>query len=199
MNFPDFNAYCEAACIKLWGEPDKRSKTELRWNGADDYSGRTFDLKKRCWYDHGAKRGGSTLELVAYAKGEQPNGKLRRTAFFAAWRDAHARGWVPDPPPPEKKSDGLRKGLRVRRFYSYHDEQRVLLYQVIRYDTEVRDDRFGQRRPDGKGGWIGKLGRVRRVLYRLPELIEGVKAGVCRQSISDSWLGNLRECLAHLV
>ena len=23
--------------------------------------------------------------------------------------------------------------------------------------------------------------------------------GVCRQSISDSWLGNLRECLAHLV
>jgi hypothetical protein len=22
---------------------------------------------------------------------------------------------------------------------------------------------------------------------------------VCRQSISDSWLGNLRECLAHLV
>ena len=26
-----------------------------------------------------------------------------------------------------------------------------------------------------------------------------VAAGVCRQSISDSWLGNLRECLAHLV
>jgi hypothetical protein len=24
-------------------------------------------------------------------------------------------------------------------------------------------------------------------------------AAVCRQSISDSWLGNLRECLAHLV
>jgi hypothetical protein len=27
---------------------------------------------------------------------------------------------------------------------------------------------------------------------------EGSQA-VCRQSISDSWLGNLRECLAHLV
>src|SRR5262249_41585240 len=24
-------------------------------------------------------------------------------------------------------------------------------------------------------------------------------AGVCRQTISDSWIGNLRECLAHLV
>ena len=28
---------------------------------------------------------------------------------------------------------------------------------------------------------------------------EAALAGVCRQSISDSWLGNLRECLAHLV
>jgi len=27
----------------------------------------------------------------------------------------------------------------------------------------------------------------------------GIIASVCRQSISDSWLGNLRECLAHLV
>jgi hypothetical protein len=26
-----------------------------------------------------------------------------------------------------------------------------------------------------------------------------VRGSVCRQSISDSWLGNLRECLAHLV
>ena len=24
-------------------------------------------------------------------------------------------------------------------------------------------------------------------------------AAVCRQNISDGWLGNLRECLAHLV
>src|SRR5262245_23568925 len=29
--------------------------------------------------------------------------------------------------------------------------------------------------------------------------INVVDAIVCRQSISDSWLGNLRECLAHLV
>ena len=30
------------------------------------------------------------------------------------------------------------------------------------------------------------------------ELPQG-SPSVCRQSISDSWLGNLRECLAHLV
>ncbi len=30
---------------------------------------------------------------------------------------------------------------------------------------------FRQRRPDGSGGWISNLGDVRRVLYRLPELL----------------------------
>ena len=42
----------------------------------------------------------------------------------------------------------------------------------------------------------GRDGGVRQ------ELAAGVvlrSGGVCRQSISDSWLGNLRECLAHLV
>ena len=40
MNLPNFNSCCEAACIKLWGEPDKRSNKELRWNGADASTGR---------------------------------------------------------------------------------------------------------------------------------------------------------------
>jgi hypothetical protein len=34
--------------------------------------------------------------------------------------------------------------------------------------------------------------------YYRTELVTDTFA-VCRQSISDSWLGNLRECLAHLV
>jgi hypothetical protein len=173
---PDFNSCCEAACIKLWGEPNHRSKSDLRWNGADGYSVRTYSVPKKVWYDHGAKRGGSTLELAAFAMGWPEDKPLRGADFYTAWRSAYERGFYPEPPP-EKKSDGLRKELRVRTFYSYHDEQRVLLYQVIRYDTEVSDDRFGQRRPDGESGWIGKLGSVRRVLYRLPELIAGVKAG----------------------
>lgn len=52
--------------------------------------------------------------------------------------------------------------------YDYVDESGSLLYQVCRY--EPKD--FKQRRPDGKGGWIWKLEDVRRVLYRLPEVIE---------------------------
>src|SRR5262249_17499292 len=44
------------------------------------------------------------------------------------------------------------------------------LFEVCR----KRNKEFFQRRPDGNGRWSFKLGDVRRVLYRLPELIESV-------------------------
>ena len=51
--------------------------------------------------------------------------------------------------------------------YDYRDETGELLYQAVRYSPKD----FKQRRPDGKGGWIWNLKGVRRVLYRLRELI----------------------------
>ncbi len=36
---------------------------------------------------------------------------------------------------------------------------------------------FRQRRPDGRGDWTWKLGNTRRVLFRLPKVIEAVAAG----------------------
>jgi hypothetical protein len=33
-DLPNFRDFCEAACVKLWGEPDSRNVRELRWNGA---------------------------------------------------------------------------------------------------------------------------------------------------------------------
>jgi hypothetical protein len=57
--------------------------------------------------------------------------------------------------------------------YDYVDEQGALLFQVERMNPKS----FRQRKPDGKGGWEYKLGDVRRVLYRLPQVIEAVKAG----------------------
>jgi RecA-family ATPase len=59
-----------------------------------------------------------------------------------------------------------RKG-RIVATYDYRDEGGNLLFQVVRKDPKA----FLQRRPDGKGGWIWKLGEVRRVLYRLPEVL----------------------------
>ncbi|MEO3856149.1 AAA family ATPase [Acrocarpospora sp. B8E8] len=59
--------------------------------------------------------------------------------------------------------------------YDYVDESGTLLYQVCR----TADKQFSQRvpNPSRKSGWDWKLGGVRRVPYRLPKVIEGVRNG----------------------
>ncbi len=59
--------------------------------------------------------------------------------------------------------------------YDYFDERGVLLFQTVRYEPGFEGEKktFRQRRPHGKGRWIDSLGNVRRVLYRLPELVSG--------------------------
>jgi RecA-family ATPase len=52
--------------------------------------------------------------------------------------------------------------------YDYTDENGEVLYQNVRYEPK----NFIQRRPDGKGGYVYNLKGVRRVPYRLPELIQ---------------------------
>ena len=56
---------------------------------------------------------------------------------------------------------------KIVNTYDYRDESGILLFQVVRYEPKA----FRQRRPDGKGGWIWNLDGVRRVPYRLPELL----------------------------
>lgn len=55
---------------------------------------------------------------------------------------------------------------RIVATYDYLDEHGTLLYQAVRFAPKD----FKQRRPDGHGGWIWKLGDVRRVLFGLPAL-----------------------------
>lgn len=68
----------------------------------------------------------------------------------------------------DAKGNGNGTGGRIVASYDYHDETGKLLFQVVREEPKG----FKQRRPDGKDGWIWKLGDVRRVLYRLPEVIK---------------------------
>jgi hypothetical protein len=63
--------------------------------------------------------------------------------------------------------DPGEKSAELEVAYNYRDEAGVLLYQVIRRPGK----KFAQRRPDGAGGWIWNLDGVRRVLYRIPELM----------------------------
>ncbi len=66
--------------------------------------------------------------------------------------------------PVNNNGDGLG---RIVATYDYRDAKGDLLFQVLRYEGK----KFRQRRPDGNGGWLWKLGRTPRVLYRLPELL----------------------------
>lgn len=60
-------------------------------------------------------------------------------------------------------------GQDIEATYDYRGEDGTLLYQVVRKVGK----RFLQRRPDpGPDGWVWRLGDVRRVLYRLPELVD---------------------------
>jgi hypothetical protein len=95
---PNFNNCCEAACIKLWGKPDHITAKELSWNGANGYDRKTFNRQKKLWYHHGEKRGGSTLELIAFEDG-MPAQPLKGAVFIELWAKAHKIGVVPDAPP----------------------------------------------------------------------------------------------------
>src|SRR6516164_2320428 len=68
---------------------------------------------------------------------------------------------------------GGRASFTIVATYDYADESGAPLFQVVRL---VPKD-FRQRRPNGTGGWTWRLGKTRRVLYRLPELRDAVAGG----------------------
>lgn len=70
------------------------------------------------------------------------------------------------PPKPEKAGNEQKERRRIVDTYNYTDEEGNLLFQTLRY---VPKD-FGQRHKEGSE-WVYNLQGVRRVLYRLPELI----------------------------
>lgn len=73
---------------------------------------------------------------------------------------------------PETKETSSQSASQMVATYDYRDESGTLLYQAVRKVPKA----FVQRRPDGRGGWIWNLGDVRRVPYRLPELISAVRS-----------------------
>ena len=76
---------------------------------------------------------------------------------------------------PEKPGRNGKLGKIVAE-YHYNDEGGKLLFEVVRYDPKD----FRQRRPDptAKDGWNWSLKGVRRVLFRLPEVLKAKAAGL---------------------
>jgi hypothetical protein len=72
-------------------------------------------------------------------------------------------------PPRTENASQNGHGRRIAATYNYADANGSLLYQAVRFEPKG----FAQRRPGGTGGWVWNLDGVRRVLYRLPELLAG--------------------------
>jgi AAA domain len=86
----------------------------------------------------------------------------------ASWGCNHC-GWTGP-----AKGNGAANGRAENVItYDYVNENGVLLFQKVRGANK----KFWQRKPDGRGRWINKLGDTRKVIYRLPDVNEAIAAG----------------------
>jgi 5S rRNA maturation endonuclease (ribonuclease M5) len=105
--------------------------------------------KTQSWSCHDCKVGGSVIDWLIHEKNITASHALRILG-------------------------GGRNGSKPIQTYGYTDESGKPLYQACRFDPKD----FCQRRPDSNGGWIWNLQGVRRVLYRLPEVIKAQTVAV---------------------
>jgi hypothetical protein len=101
--------------------------------------------KRGAYYDHELLRGGGMWELLEHR----------------GYIGKDATDWLRD------NGISIRSRFNIVAEYDYRDEKRNLLFQVVR--LEPKD--FRQRKPNGHGGWDWSIKGVRRVPYRLPELL----------------------------
>ncbi len=154
----NFTALMAPVACRLWGEPTSRTETKIFWG---NQKARVVNLAKDSWYDHENKVGGGVLDLIQVV-----NNCNRAEAL--QWLREH-NSTKSETPRSETKPRKDAPRARITQQYKYCDEAGVLLFEVCRFDPKA----FKQRRPDGTWGIEG----IRRVLFRLPELIAGIQAG----------------------
>lgn len=95
------------------------------------------------------------------------------TADVLAAKGLKMSDLFPDSPTRRNGNGNGQHRRKLRATYDYTDREGNLLHQKIRYYPKE----FRQRRPNGKGGWLWGLKGVQTVLYRLPQVLEAIKAG----------------------
>lgn len=93
---------------------------------------------------------------------------------------------------PSSRSSGKLDFENPVSVFDYRDESGTLLYQSVRFrklDDPADDKNIRQRKPKNGGGWDYKLGKTKKVLYRLPELLESDVELLC---IADPDVERLR-------
>lgn len=155
---PDVSAFCTALGIEIGASANGNAPIRCPSPEHEDrHPSASVSLASGAWFCNACGAKGSPWDLAVEL------GQNRRGATELLVRHGLRK-------PSTGASDGQRK--MVAR-YEYVDEEGLVLFQVVRFNPKD----FRQRRPNGTGGWIWKLGDVRRVLYRLPQVIAAIRRG----------------------
>ena len=131
------------------------------WRGGERDSV-SIDDEKRVWCDHATNKGGGIIEAWQKIHGGTAEEAIKALA------ERYNLEAVTSPKRARKTSAKARSELVAS--YDYTDERGVYLYSVDRYKVTYADGStdkdFRQR-----CGNVKKLGNVRRVLYKLPEVL----------------------------
>jgi RecA-family ATPase len=150
----DLARHMEAVARLLLGDPNPRlsKATELRYGTNGSLA---IDLTRGIFNDYEHDSGGGVIALV------------RRQLGLAD--DKEAVEWLID----KGFLDKPKEPQRIVATYDYTDAAGRLVFQVVRFHPKD----FRQRQPGAKnGGWIWNLDGVRRVPYRLPQLLAAIAA-----------------------
>ena len=148
----DFDAIIGDVALQVIGRGklNQRDSTkyEMRFGTHGSLSVKIAGENSGTWYDHEAKHGGGTLDLVC--------------AYQGCKTHAEAADWI-------KKKVLNDTPPRIVATYDYRDADNNLLFQVVRFEPTT----FRQRRPDPSkpNGWNWSTKGVLQVPYRLPELL----------------------------
>jgi hypothetical protein len=157
----------EPVALAIWGKPTTRSKLELRFGTKSSVS---INLKQGTWYDHEAGEGGGVLDAIKMRGGA----KTDREAFEwmeqrHLWVNGHGRR--ANGHDPQKKTTAWSKIGE----WDYTDEYDTFLFRVQKFSDPASGQRtFRQGHFDQNGNWLNHIRGVRRVPYRLPELLEAL-------------------------
>jgi AAA domain/Homeodomain-like domain len=177
-NAINFAALMEPVARQLLGEPNPKLSKPPRDVRFGTHGSMAVDFETGQFFDHEAKVGGGTIGLIAHKTGRDHGEAM-------AWlrREGYLNGAPHRSTLHQSSGDGARVESQAEqrsrpRFvstYDYTDESGTLLHQVVRY---AEPKRFNQRRPGAEHGtWEWNLDGVRRVLYRLPDLLVAVADG----------------------
>lgn len=137
---------------ELLGEPS--DSCNGKWLRYGTRGSLKIDLVAGTWFSHEDKEGGGTLDLIMREQGCDKAGAI-------GWLEG--KGLIPT-----RDSDA-----NGSIYYDYRHESGKVLFRVERQGSGA-GRKFLQHGPDGKGGFVSRAGcmkGVRRVPYRLPELV----------------------------